>query len=87
LGILLFRRRSGACPALRWDERAIRYQCGALSMPYSVARDALPDLLVFAAPLLGLLLRSLAPRWIAAGVGCDSHIEQSPTSRSSPEPE
>ena len=30
------------------------------------------------APLVRGLLRRLAPRWIAAGIGCDAHLETAP---------
>lgn len=67
LGQVLSRRRRGACDALRWDETGSLYRCGALM-------DA-PGLLgprwCWAAPLL----RRLARRWIAAGVGCDASLQ------------
>ena len=64
LGMLLSRRRRGACAALEWHEAGARYRCGALSAP---ARW-LPWL---PAPLA----RGLAARWIAAGRGCDADLE------------
>lgn len=69
LGMLLSRRRRGACTALRWDEAKARYTCGAVSAPAEV----LPGPLRAAAPLLA----RLAPRWIAAGRGCDAALETS----------
>lgn len=67
LGMLLSRRRRGACVALEWHEADTRYRCGALVSP---ARW-LPWL---PAPLA----RALARRWIAAGRGCDAEFEPLP---------
>ncbi|MBB5204253.1 hypothetical protein HNQ51_001567 [Inhella inkyongensis] len=74
LGMLASRSRQGACRALEWQAEAARYRCGLLRAP--------------AAHLLGLkakaphavdaLLRPLARRWIAAGIGCDADIEAQP---------
>ena len=65
VGVLLSRRRRGACTALLWDEAAGRYLCGVVSAP---AR--------FVAPAwLARLAGRLAPRWIAAGQGCDCTLE------------
>ncbi|MEK9802796.1 MAG: hypothetical protein VW475_05250, partial [Curvibacter sp.] len=36
LGQLLSRRRRGACSALRWEEGAALYRCGALTAPAEV---------------------------------------------------
>ena len=65
LGMLLSRRRRGACVALRWSAEATRYECGALSQPEET---------------LGRLgrwrmTRSWVMRWIAAGQGCDASLE------------
>lgn len=64
LGMLLSRRRRGACAALQWSDAEGRYACGALAeptrwLPWLSARPA----------------RALARRWIAAGRGCDSTLE------------
>ncbi|MBS0392235.1 MAG: hypothetical protein KGM60_11980 [Comamonadaceae bacterium] len=61
LGMVLSRRRSGACVMLRWDEAQQRYGCGAL----------------MAAPQgwLGLVRQRLVRRWIAAGAGCDADLQ------------
>ncbi len=58
LGLLLFRRRKGPCPALEWRDG--RYVCGVLDAP-----DRFIPLLPrrWAVRLVG--------RWIAAGRGCD----------------
>lgn len=34
LGMLLSRRRRGACVALRWSEAEQRYRCGAVAHPW-----------------------------------------------------
>lgn len=69
LGMLVSRRRRGACRALRWSEGEGCYRCGLLAAP----RRFLPWGLRWAAPVLGRLAR----RWIAAGIGCDATIELS----------
>jgi len=67
LGIVVSRRLRGACAALSWDEPARRYRCGVLEEP----RRWLPL-------LPAAWARRLAWRWIAAGQGCDSHVEVGP---------
>ena len=67
VGILVSRRRQGACDALRWNQTQGRYLCGAVSDPRSV----LPEGLGWLAPLFARFAR----RWIAAGIGCDSTVE------------
>lgn len=67
VGVLVSRRRHGACAALRWDPAQTRYHCGMVSDP----ADVLGPRWRFAAPWL----RRLARRWIAAGAGCDSSLE------------
>lgn len=69
LGMLISGRRSGACLALQWQEADQRYICAMVAAPASV----LPWLPGWAANRV----RSLAGRWIAAGVGCDSDLEAS----------
>lgn len=64
LGIVVSRRRSGPCAALRWDEDERRHVCGVVAAPREHLR-ALP----------AGLARRLAMRWIAAGSGCDATIE------------
>ena len=65
LGMLLSRRRTGACVALRWSEAAQCYRCGVLADP--------PDQRVGRA-----LWRVLARRWIGAGQGCDADLAAFP---------
>lgn len=73
LGMLLSRRRHGACAALRWQ--APMYRCGALTEPDAVLAQALPAALRWLRAPLQWLLRQLARRWIAAGWGCDCSLE------------
>jgi len=74
LSLLLFRNRKGPCAALRWDQDARIYRCGAISDSRGVAAAVLPRPLQFAAPALSCVLVRLAPRWVAAGEGCDSSL-------------
>lgn len=73
LGMLLTRRRQGACQVLAWSQPGQRYVCTALT-------DA--DRWV---PLAGppgrwaaVALRAAAKRWIAAGTGCDFAADYAP---------
>lgn len=65
LGMVLSRKRVGACVALRWDAEQRLYRCGALTGTRGV-------------------LRWLARRWIAAGVGCDAGLEVATPPRQGP---
>ena len=67
VGMLLSRRRRGACVALVWSDAAGCYRCGLLVAP----TEHLPAWLHPAAPQL----QRLARRFIAAGIGCDCDIE------------
>jgi len=67
LGQVISRKRTGACDALRWDGAQRLYRCGAISD----AEGVLGARLRWAAPLL----RRLARRWIAAGIGCDASLQ------------
>lgn len=64
VGMLVSRRRSGPCSALRWDDAGGRYRCGLLTDTAGVTgwRSAWW--------LRGV--RAVAQRWIAAGQGCDA---------------
>lgn len=64
LGMLLSRRRTGACVALRWDAGPARYRCGVVQEPGAYLRW-----------LPAAWARRAALRWIAAGAGCDSDAE------------
>jgi len=75
LGMVLSRKRSGTCHALRWGDGPALYRCGAVSDMHATLEKALPRSLRRLAPLLAPFLRRLALRWIAAGKGCDSTLE------------
>jgi hypothetical protein len=64
IGILVSRRRSGACAALRWRAPQRRYVCGLMAEPESFVRPR------WAAAGIARLAR----RMIAAGSGCDSDV-------------
>jgi hypothetical protein len=64
LGMVLSRRRSGACTALTWDAAQVRYLCGALAEP----RRWLPW-------LPARWAQALVRRWIASSRGCDAGLE------------
>ncbi|MES2184480.1 MAG: hypothetical protein V4505_08030 [Pseudomonadota bacterium] len=70
LGVLVSRRRHGACGALRWDAGATRYVCGMVVHPDAVLGRGWRWL----APLLSRGAR----RWISAGSGCDADLEAGP---------
>ena len=72
---MLSGRRAGACDALRWQADAGAYRCGAMVDPEAVLWRALPPWLRGLAPVCAPVLRRLSRRWIAAGKGCDSHLE------------
>ena len=74
VGVVLSRRRQGACAAVRWDGAGRRYRCGALTEARPVLQAALPAGLRWLAPALAAGLRRWGPRWIAAGAGCDSSV-------------
>lgn len=76
LGMLLSRRRSGACLALRWQQD--RYRCGVLVDTRGVLSQALPRRGWWLEPVLAGLLRRVGARWIAAGTGCDSNLQVDP---------
>lgn len=67
MGVLVSRRRRGACRALRWSEPLQRYLCGAISAPEGL----LPRFLHPLAPGLAHLVK----RWVAAGQGCDAELQ------------
>lgn len=75
LGVVLSGSRIGACVALRWDEAQKLYRCGAMTDPLAVVQARLADRLAFAAPVLARALPCVAPRWVAAGVGCDCSVQ------------
>ena len=64
VGMLVSRKRSGACAALRWDEATRRYRCGVVTEPQ---RHIAPRWLANA-------FARWAMRMIAAGQGCDCDL-------------
>ena len=64
-GVLVSRRRTGACAALEWHADGGVYRCGLVTSP---GRYVGP-------PWLARWAARLAPRWIAAGAGCDCDLE------------
>ncbi|MDD5029314.1 MAG: hypothetical protein PHH58_07415 [Rhodoferax sp.] len=77
LGVVLSGRRQGACAALRWQPAQAHYRCGAITQPTQVLGQRLPSWTSPAVPSLAWLLRRAAPRWLAAGVGCDCDADVS----------
>ncbi|PIF27397.1 hypothetical protein CLU88_2289 [Acidovorax sp. 56] len=72
LGVLVSRRRHGACVALRWSDADQRYWCGMVADPASVTG--------WRHPWVVRGLSRLAWRWIASGVGCDAQLQVQPPS-------
>lgn len=70
VGMLVSRRRHGACRALQWDDTGHRYLCGMVVRP----ADHLPATLRWSASWW----RRWSLRLIAAGIGCDCSLEASP---------
>ena len=72
VGMLLSRRRHGACKALQWSDAQQHYRCGMVVAPLeSLGWRGDTALSRWLAGWLSR--RSL--RWIAAGIGCDSDLE------------
>ena len=67
-GVVVSRRRTGACAALEWDEETAVYRCGLVAHPERFNGPA----------WLARVAARLAPRWIAAGRGCDCDLEPQP---------
>lgn len=62
VGMLVSRRRHGACKALVWADAEGRYRCGLLQAGHG------PN-------LWRTVWRRWAARWISAGSGCDASLE------------
>lgn len=75
LGVVLSRRRRGACVAVCWSEDTAQYRCGALSESEVVLHSLLPARMGSMTPWLAPVLMRLAQRWIGVGIGCDSTLE------------
>ena len=67
LGVLVSRRRRGACVALRWSDVDQRYWCGMVTDPAGVTG--------LTHPWAVRAMSALARRWIASGVGCDARLD------------
>ncbi len=67
LGVLVSRRRTGPCAALRWSEADGRYLCGMVQEPGAVTGWTWPWAVRWQ--------KALARRWIAAEVGCDASLQ------------
>ncbi len=67
IGVLISRRRSGSCKALLWQADPPRHVCGVLTATerFSGTRSR----------TVNAVLRALAARSIAAGIGCDADTE------------
>ena len=76
LGMLVSRRRTGACAALRWSDADQRYWCGMVADPGGVTGLTHP----WVTPILAALTR----RWIASGVDCDAPLEVHPVQEQDP---
>lgn len=66
VGVLVSRRRHGACAALVWAEETGRYRCGMVEDPAA----HLPAGWRWSAPWVARWAR----RFISAGSGCDSSV-------------
>lgn len=75
LGVVLSGRRHGACVAVQWVPELRQYRCSAVSHPVALLRGRWPAVWHGLIPWVSPLLARLAKRWIAAGQGCDSHLE------------
>ncbi|MGY4829388.1 hypothetical protein ACVNIS_12490 [Sphaerotilaceae bacterium SBD11-9] len=64
VGLLVSRRREGACAALVWSAPERRYRCGVVSEPQRHV----------GVRWMARLLSRAARRWIAAGQGCDCSL-------------
>jgi hypothetical protein len=73
--MLLSRRQSGACVAVRWSDHLRQYRCGALSEPKDILRNVMPWPFLAMVPGLSWALAFAARRWIAIDQGCDSNVE------------
>lgn len=67
VALIVFRRRRGPCPALRWSDEETRYLCGLVTEPHTYLRWL---------PCFGVrLAQRLMLRWIASGAGCDADCQ------------
>lgn len=73
LGMVVSRRRTGACAALRWSDEDHRYRCAMVSDPGSVTG--------WTHPWAVRVLSAWARRWIASGAGCDASLQVQSTAQ------
>ncbi|MCV2349094.1 hypothetical protein [Paucibacter sp. Y2R2-4] len=73
IGVLVSRKRRGACKALQWSALQKRYVCGMLAEPLPFIGWRKPS--SFIGRRLSRALARACRRWIAAGIGCDSDLE------------
>jgi hypothetical protein len=81
VGVVLSRRRNGACVALQWDSVSRQYRCGAVANPQAMLVRVWPAVWWPVRKGFAFLLGKMALRWIAAGQGCDSSLEPVSPSR------
>ena len=74
LGVVVSRRRTGACVALRWSDTDQRYWCGMVADSAGVTG--------LTHPWAVRAMSALARRWIASGVGCDARLQTVPVAAS-----
>jgi hypothetical protein len=86
LGVVLSRRRRGACSAVQWNEALGQYRCGAIVAPRQVIEAGLAPSWFWLGRPLAWVLGRLARRWIAAGIGCDSSVEPGPIASTTMQP-
>lgn len=67
VGIVVSRRRRGACKALTWDPDQRHYRCGVMTEPWRFTR--------LRWRWVNAAVSRFAARMIAAGKGCDSTVE------------
>jgi len=77
VGMLVSRKRHGACVLLRWSDAQVRYVCGLLAD--GDADDGLGRSDPPWRRLWRRLWRAWARRLISAGSGCDASIEVGPS--------
>lgn len=75
LGVLLSLRHKGPCAVLRWDGGNRVYRCGAIVSAPALVRSVLPWFTKKWQVTLGRGLAYFAKRSVAAGHGCDCHLE------------
>lgn len=76
VGVLVSRRRHGACAALVWSQQAGRYHCGVLQRAtQAVGRHAARGPVGWWAAMWARAWQAWVRRLISAGSGCDATLE------------